>query len=294
MHDPTRDPDFFEDLKAWVLGTSPHDPLPKKLAKKKVSSHLKKSFVLSCAAHAALMISVPVGLWLNAWLGFTSEREARLKASLAMARQAIRVDIVDLPQIKVSDLNKVDLSKDVGDAAPTSDPQAPQSTAMIDQTAAAEKAKTSARLKAETRVKEIQDRLKVERRRNELIEKLKEKRAGADGRQKLAGNIVSEGYSTTGEVATEVDAYNGKAAAHLRGHFNIPAWFEASNLRARVLVKIGPDGRVLSQEFLKRSGNAEFDAYVDRAIQAANPFPAPPENLRRTFLEEGVEWGFPK
>jgi len=304
------EPQFFEELRTRVNAGDAWVPsLPKKIPKKIIPSFFKVSFTRSVVFHLVFIVGMPIFQWLDSMLGWQSEREARIKARLDMARTAIRVDVVDLPSIKLSELSQVDLTKDVGENTPQDAAQEekiiPSPTAMTDKTKAAQEAAARENersieeeiKKAENqRIKDIQDRLRASQRRNELIAKLQKKKEASDnsGRAVLSGNILSQGYSTTGDVATDADVYNGKAAAHLRKHFNVPAWVQASNLSARVLVKIAPDGRVVRQDFLKRSGNTEFDSYVERAIRSADPFPPPPETLKRTFMEEGVEWGFPK
>ena len=208
-------------------------------------------------------------------------------------RSAIRVDIVDLPSLKASDLSKIDLSEDLNKAASTRAPEEPvpkaSDSAMVD--------KTKVNDANPNRIKELQARLRADQKRQDLVAKLKQGKpesANPGGRPALAGNIVSEGYSLTGDVASDMDVYNGKARAHIQKFWELPAWMSASNLKARVIVKVAPDGRILSQEFSLRSGNAEFDAYVEQALRAADPLPAPPETLRKIYVEEGIGWSFPK
>ena len=297
-----QEPLFSEELASRTkAGVSPLPPLAKNLLKKKVTNFFAVGLKRSAIIHALCLVVFLLSALIERIAGNDAATEAKLRAQREV-RSAIRVDMVDLPKLKLTDLQNVDLTKEVdSNAGAEKKPEeaAPSPTAMIDKTKTPPKedpkkvAKDSeSGKKAHDRIKELQERMRGEQRRREMIAKLKAGKSG-EGRQALGGNIVSEGYSTSGDVATDVDVYNGKARAHVQRHWNVPGWMQASKLRARILVKIAPDGRVVSKDFLTRSGNVEFDHYVDRSIEMADPFPAPPETLKRTYMEDGVEWGFP-
>ena len=109
----------------------------------------------------------------------------------------------------------------------------------------------------------------------------------------LAGNKLSKGYSQTGDIASDADEYAGKLRAHVHKNWGVPGWMRAGQLKAVMLVKIGPDGSVIEKEFTKKSGNGPFDSTIEAAIERADPFPAPPKALARMYMEEGFECGFP-
>jgi TonB family protein len=54
-------------------------------------------------------------------------------------------------------------------------------------------------------------------------------------------------------------------------------------LKAEIEMRIDSDGSILFAEIKKGSGNIEFDRSVIRAIQAADPLPAPPQNVFEYF-----------
>jgi colicin import membrane protein len=195
-------------------------------------------------------------------------------------------------------MKSIDLSQE---AAPNAKPSLPEdlakkentisATAMIDPTQKTPNAdKTKDPKKKEEsldRLKSLQESLRAEQKRKELI-------AGINkNRPVLAGNIVSEGYSLTGDIATDKEAFTGKIQGHVEKNFNVPSWMNSSKLKAEILVKIAPDGRLVSFSFIKSSGDSEFDLAASKAIEKSDPFPAPPESLKRVFLEEGVICGFP-
>jgi TonB family protein len=256
---------------------------------------LKWSFGLHALFVLVFVVVPVVESWYYQWTG-----KAR-PISAQELRTAIRVDVVDLPRAKLADLQNVDLSVPVNpdltqapsnpNAEPvpgSSSPPAPSPTAMVDPTQSAESAKRIEALRRSLRSRSAADEA-----RRAAIAKLQKQGEAAGGRQAVAGNILSEGYSLTGDVAKDRDVYVGKALAHLRRVWEVPAWMRASNLSARVVIKIAPDGRILSKEFVQRSAQPDFDAAVERTLNAADPFPAPPESLSRDLMEGGIGWAFP-
>lgn len=295
---PSKDPLFVDDLSRKIRGNqAPVPPPPKQLIRKVPPTFFRRGFRRSLFFHLAFVAWTLLQGLVGYFWESDAEKTARLKAQVS--RSAIRVDMVDLPSLKLQDLEKIDATADVGaPKAPEKEievkkPQ-PSPTAMVDKTTDAKK-KTDAKSKTPTaadRLKALRDSLRVDNRRAELSRRLKGEGEGT--RPALGGNIVSEGDSTTGDLATQVDAFGAKVKAHLRRHWDVPGWMTTGRLRAEVLVKISPDGRVLSRDFTKRSGNAEFDGAVARAIEQSDPFPPPPEALKRVYMEEGILWGFPQ
>lgn len=293
------DPLFAEELERKIRARQrPLPPLPKQLIRKTVPSFLRDGVRRSLLVHGVLVVSVLIQGLLGEFWETDAEKKARLQAQ--MTKSAIRVDMVDLPALKPQDLAQVDASEKVGklpepvkakeEKIPT---PKPSETAMVDRSRDDKGKKENAKKNAADRLKALRDSMRADARRRELTQKLKGETAEG-GRPVLAGNVVSEGDSTSGDLATLVDAYNGKVKAHLRQNWNVPGWMTTGKLKARVLVRIAPDGRVLEKQFLQKSGNAEFDGYVQKAIDASNPFPPPPEHLKRVYMEDGLEWGFPQ
>lgn len=219
------------------------------------------------------------------------EREALRRAQ--MARNAIRVDMVDLPRMKPEELSQIDptleISKDPGPAPVAPKAPVPSKDAMV------EPKKESKPTPQKDRIKDIRERLRADSRRKEMLAKLEgeTKATSRGGRQALAGNQLSQGYSVTGDIAKDGDVYIGRVKTALMKNWAVPVWMTAANLKAHVVLRIAPDGRIIGKEFAKKSGNSEFDSYVERAIDGANPLPPPPESLRHAYLEDGLGYSFP-
>lgn len=217
-------------------------------------------------------------------------------------KSAIRVDVVDLPDYTLEQMEKlkdIDLSQPVGKMVESkpevveeekpeevTPPKAEKKVVALPKEA--EKSKEDRKKKLE----ELRKKMRSESRRREIQEKLKEE--VGEGRPRLAGNIQSEGYSLTGDVAKDIDAFTGKVYSHVMSNWRVPGWVQASRFSAQVLIYVAPDGRIIKQEFLKRSGNASYDKEVEQAIQDSSPLPQPPPSLRRQVMEEGIVCAFGK
>jgi colicin import membrane protein/protein TonB len=86
------------------------------------------------------------------------------------------------------------------------------------------------------------------------------------------------------------DEYAALVQKAVQETYDVPATISSADrvrLRATVVIYLDADGQVLRYEFENRSGNAAFDAALERAIRAAR-IPPPPPELRRKYRSEGV------
>ena len=90
-----------------------------------------------------------------------------------------------------------------------------------------------------------------------------------------------EGDSDTG---SEGDQYLAKVHRELTVNYNVPRTLsvgEVAQLRAVVVLVVDGTGRIVDHRFERRSGNAAYDAALERAIQASRLPPPPPELQQR-------------
>src|SRR5512137_2582600 len=98
---------------------------------------------------------------------------------------------------------------------------------------------------------------------------------------------VADGEATGG---TEGDRYLGLVTQALQSSYRLPATIseqERLYLRATVVLTIEPDGRVSAFRFEKKSGNAAFDAALERAVRDAR-LPPPPAEMRQRYRTTGL------
>jgi TonB family protein len=216
---------------------------------------------------------------------------------LLLNKQSIRVDVVDLPSLKMQDLYKVDLTKEAATEAPSKVSKKEKEVEEVAPPASSKAMKLPEEGKSskKTRLKELQKTFRAEAKRQELLAKYKKQVSSISGDKRpiLGGNILSKGGSVQGDVAGEEDEFKASVKAHVLKFWTSPPSAMGQGYKVKIAVKISPAGRVLSKKIIKSSGRADFDTSAMDAIEAADPFPAPPENLKRIILQEGVQCGFP-
>jgi TonB family protein len=253
----------------------------------------------------SILLHVTLVLWLFAhWAAVTFSPYSEKEKKFARPKQSIRVDMVDLPTLKMQELHQVDLTKEASEKKIEEKkeeivvPPPPNPTAMqlpVKKSEVVINKKDEKKSPDKSRLEELQKSIRAEARRQEVLSKFKKEVKGDDEnkRVKLGGNILSKGGSVQGEVADESGEYEASVTTHVQKFWIQPTWAAGANLKAHVTVKLSPTGRVLSKKISVSSGRVEFDKSALEAVEAADPFPAPPELLKRIALQEGVECRFP-
>ncbi len=306
------DPQFTRELEYRKSQSQPPvETEVRVLLRRKRPNYLKLGIKRSLYLHGSFVLLFGLSMLLDRF-GFKLPTFFLNKKDISaeLSKKSIRVDVVDLPTLKLSEMAKVDLTKDakVVPEKTKIETSAQEAQAKKDQMVLAEKKKAEAAKKiADQKIakskkeKEEADELKKLQELQKSLsqdylkdESLKEVPAGNEGREVLAGNIKSDGYAVTGDIATQRDAYQAEVRKAFGRHWAAPGWMKASGkFSAKILVRLAPDGRVLSQEFLVRSGSSEYDALAAKAVSDASPFPKPPADLIRNVMEDGIVCGFP-
>lgn len=312
------DPQFMRELEYRKSHSQPPvETEVQVLLRRKRPNYLKQGIKRSIYLHGTFVLLFGVSVVLDRF-GFRLPTFFMDKKDLSaeLSKKSIRVDVVDLPTLKLSELSKVDLTKDAAvvpekQKIDTSAPAA-EAAAKKDQMILADKKKLEAEKKTAAEKKSALSKSKKEKEEADELKKLQDlqktlsqdylkeeslqgAKAGTDGREILAGNIKSDGYAVTGDIATQKDAFQAEVRKHFSRYWTAPGWMKASGkFSAKILVRLAPDGRVLSQEFLERSGSGEYDMLAAKAVSDANPFPKPPADLTRNVMEDGIVCGFPE
>lgn len=275
-----QDPNFTKELfKAVAEKQRPVAELQKTLRRKKLPDYFQKGRKSSYILHLSVLLFALLHFIYSNYFHVASMDEERM-LSLKEQKSAIRVEVLDLPTKVISELRSVDISQKLGSSEKKeAENKVPEDAMHLK--------------KRET----LRQELRVEQRKRAAIERLRDQKAEMDlgEREALAGNELSEGYSVSGDIATDRDVHSGKIRNHVLKFWNVPAWMAASKqYRAEIVVKLAPNGSIVSKKLRVGSGNEEFDGYAMKAIEAADPFPQPPESLKRLFLEEGIICAFPE
>lgn len=106
----------------------------------------------------------------------------------------------------------------------------------------------------------------------------------------IRGNIVAQGNSIS--EADQMQAASEFAHViqqRLKAHWNLPIWLANKKLSAKAEIFLDSHGMVMSVVLMRRSGDDQFDDYVLKTIEKAQPFGTPPIS----FVGTGIELGFP-
>ena len=207
----------------------------------------------------------------------------------------LRVDLVSLP----------DLKKDEPPSLPASAPEpAPPPKAAAEQppprvVPATKEAdhgeihlpeKKPKKKQASKKEKAAEKKLKSAIARIRAIERIK----ALAGNDEVKGNRISKGTALTGEALQSLEAgYFDVILERVRSYWELPKWLREQNRSAKVMIRLDFQGRIRSFEFVQSSGSAPFDAEVRRALQAAAPFPIPPQAISAGISKQGILLGFP-
>jgi colicin import membrane protein len=96
------------------------------------------------------------------------------------------------------------------------------------------------------------------------------------------------------ESGSEGDRYLALVVRELQSHYTLSKTIsdrELVQLAATVVLRLDASGRVLGHAFERRSGNAAYDAALERAIASAR-LPPPPPALRDQFRTTGLGVNF--
>jgi colicin import membrane protein/protein TonB len=89
----------------------------------------------------------------------------------------------------------------------------------------------------------------------------------------------------------EGDQYLALVDRALRANYKVPSTIpdrERLFLEANIVLWIEPDGRISRWQQERSSGNATFDAAVERTLRSTTRVPPPPDHLRDSYRKTGV------
>jgi len=114
--------------------------------------------------------------------------------------------------------------------------------------------------------------------------------------QTYANRVVPEARGRASQITQAAEAYQKQTVAEARGQtarfLSVYEEYKKAPevtrqrlyLETSVALWIEPDGRIARWRQERSSGNATFDAAVERTLKAAPRLPPPPDPLRRTGI----------
>jgi len=169
--------------------------------------------------------------------------------------------------------------------APVRNTAAPHSAARVEEKTVARAKepvgkplpKADMSLESAERVKKEIERMRSISALSKLKNKKEEKRASdlEAIRQNVQVSAVRSSGASTGAQPLAPDSYYALISRKIWGEWIYPD-FGSSGLEVIISMKIEKDGRIVSHEIEKPSGNALFDRSAMNAVAKASPLPPPP------------------
>lgn len=156
--------------------------------------------------------------------------------------------------------------------------------------ALAEAARAEAEAVRKAQEKQLADKKKRDLLRQmeeeELMQRMTDEEAASEARQVKLAEARAVADRRQAELAKAVGQYRDKISATVRGNTRLPDGLKG-NPEVRFLVKLLPTGEVVEIKLTKSSGNAAYDAAVERAIRKSSPLPLPADrDARAAFVPE--------
>ena len=192
-------------------------------------------------------------------------------------KQAIKVDMVGLPDIKKTVQKKKKVQKK------KAAPKIKKKTL---------KKKSTPKKPKKKEPQESQKPIDMKAAQTDAIERLKQDQNPEPPTYK--GEKVSKGQSQIGEINNVLlNAYFDRVKMHVIQYWSLPQWLADKNLRATVIIQVNSYGKITRIELERTSGNETFDQVVIDIIRAASPLPEPLPELANA-LKQGVGFNFPE
>ncbi len=230
-------------------------------------------------------------------------------------QSAVRVDLVGLPdKLKPEDLapppgEKTESPIPETKPEPVVEKKEPvieeKKDAVLEKPVMPDKKKADETLnlkKAKAQQQAALDRLKsmsaIDKIKKELESEKKKKTTGVENgtgkNVQVKGNVLSAGSALTGLNQLQHDNYVSDLDRHIKNNWELPQWLANKDYKTQILLKIDADGKIVSRQVVKSSGNPNYDEVAIETIDRSAPFPPPPEKFVRIVEVRGILIGFPE
>ena len=205
-------------------------------------------------------------------------------SEIPINQRSLRVDVVALPEKQMGRKQKAS-GKQKTRSQKTKSKKTVEKPKNLKNSKLHSKKKESFKNKQSSAIDRLKAIKKMEKERE-----LKEQ----SGKKEYKGNLLNRTQSLGGLEKLHHESYLDQLDDHIRSHWSLPGWLANSKLKARVLLLIDKNGMILNKSFVLQSGNDDFDQYIFRTLEKANPLPSPPDDLVDFYSTRGVELRFPE
>ena len=127
---------------------------------------------------------------------------------------------------------------------------------------------------------------KKEKRKNTKSEKSKNTPPLNKGNKLSKGTQSGQGAPSTQQLS-EIQAYMSQVDSQIRNQWIPEKHLTDKRFTAQIEIKINEQGQIIYKRILVSSGNELFDSFALKAIENAEPYPAPPSSIQ-TFIKDGI------
>lgn len=252
--------------------------------------NLKKSLALAIGVHVFLIV---FAFLFQTFLGIDWFKNKSSIKEIEIIQSSVRVDVVAMPKFTVQELKKMDI------APPSQDekteevkPTADNSKSDIEFKQKAKKVNLGNLLSNLSNKKEAKAKKKKTKGDKNLVKHRYQLR-----KLVLEGNKVSAGTSLVGDgLAAERTEFNNYVASlpnFVRQYWKLPSYLLDQNLKCRIRIFIGANGKILRSQIYESSGVNEFDQKALAALKQVNSFPSPKREILARVAAGDVILGFP-
>lgn len=149
----------------------------------------------------------------------------------------------------------------------------PKSKADMSLEPAERAAKEIERLRAISALSKKKKQQKADEARTEEADAAVDQAIDVIRKKKREGSVAGVGIPGVGS-SLDSESYYALVTAKIWSEWIYPD-FDASGLEVIISIRIGKDGKVISQEIEKSSGNSLFDRSASKAVSKASPLPPP-------------------
>jgi colicin import membrane protein len=257
---------------------------------REIDERLRKFFAKSLLIHLSLLVLVILS---SIIIDYTIE--ATRRESLQIVESSVRVDMVAMPELTIKELKSMGLPKIGHKITAEKVAQVIDKTPIKDNDFLKEKKKKNFL----SMMKDIAKK-KV---KSKKIKKNKTKKGTLDGIARgdlkdliLQGNKLSKGTSITGSgvgASGAFSIYLGRLPMIVKPHWVLPSYLMGKELKCRIRIFVGENGKLLRANIYESSGNEEYDKKALLAVEKAAPFPKLSEQFKARGINGDIVLGFP-
>lgn len=251
---------------------------------------LQKYLMIAVAIHLFVVLSAYL---FQQFLGIDWFQNTKAIKEIKIIQSSVRVDVVAMPKFTVQELKKMEI------APPSQDEKNEEVKPSVDNS------------KSDLEFKQKAKKVDLSNLLSNLSKKktAKGKQKKAKGHEKLnahrsqlrklvlEGNKVSAGTSLVGdslaEENTEFSNYVSSLSNFVRPYWKLPSYLLEKDLKCRIRIFIGSNGKILRTQIYESSGVAEFDQKAMTALKQVKVFPAPKKTILTRVAAGDVVLGFP-